>query len=57
MEKVYERIYNSKGLEFFKNHKENLALRENFTEFVNANLQKARICLQKIEKQKMGEEK
>ena len=57
MEKVYERIYKSKGLEFFKNYKENPVLADEYTQFVNANLQKARMCLQKLEKQKIGEEK
>ena len=38
-------------------YREKSVLEDEYTQFVNANLQKARMCLQNLEKQKMGEEK
>lgn len=52
MEDVYEDIYKSKGLDFFKNHRENPVLTEEYTKFVNHNLDIVKNILKKIEKRK-----
>ena len=53
MENVYENIYKNTGLEFFKNHRDNPVLTDEYTPFVNQNLESVKKFLRVYEKRKV----